>query len=297
MCRSSATSVQRNMPRSSSRTLVLYSDGLCAALAGGTGRSLQHAWPCGAGRPAATEWPGGEPADQRGAGRPGRAGADAARRRRAVERAEGRDLDGAAAWPGAGASAARLGSAEADRLVPSGATTAASAGGHARAAGGLQGGLDAAVAAAKAAHPDRPVEVWAEDEHRLGLKPIRRRVWAPIGQRPIALGHHRYQFFARETGAGRERSIILVLDNAGWHGPKDLAIPDGISFVFLPPYSPELQPAEHLWPLVDEPIANRHVASLDELSTIVAARCRQLDAATLQPHTNFHWWPKPIQPS
>src|SRR3712207_6698266 len=114
-------------------------------------------------------------------------------------------------------------------------------------------GLDAAVAQAKAAHPDRPVEVWAEDEHRLGLKPIRRRVWAPIGQRPIALGHHRYQWlhavafvqpssgetvwylatglskpffaallaaFARQTGAGRERHIVLALDNAGWHGPE-----------------------------------------------------------------------------
>jgi transposase len=103
--------------------------------------------------------------------------------------------------------------------------------------------------------------------------------------------------FARETGAGRERSIVLVLDNAGWHGPKDLAVPDGVSLVFLPPYSPELQPAEHLWPLVDEPIVNRHVASLDELSTAVAARCRQLDAATLQPHTNFHWWPRPVQPN
>src|SRR3712207_8818036 len=32
--------------------------------------------------------------------------------------------------------------------------------------------------------------------------------------------------FARETGAGRERSIVLVLDNAGWHGPKDLPTPD-----------------------------------------------------------------------
>jgi transposase len=88
-----------------------------------------------------------------------------------------------------------------------------------------------------------------------------------------------------------------VLDNAGWHGPVDLAVPDGISLVFLPPYSPELQPAEHLWPLVDEPIVNRHVASLDDLSTIVAERCRQLDPATLQPHTNFHWWPKPVQPN
>jgi transposase len=102
--------------------------------------------------------------------------------------------------------------------------------------------------------------------------------------------------FARQTGAGRERSIILVLNNAGWHGPEDLAIPEGISLVFLPPYTPELQPAEHLWPLVDEPIANRHVASLGELSTIIAARCRQLDADTLRPHTDFHWWPRPAKP-
>ena len=32
------------------------------------------------------------------------------------------------------------------------------------------------------------------DEHRIGLKPILRRVWAPKGQRPIALGHHRYKW-------------------------------------------------------------------------------------------------------
>ena len=103
--------------------------------------------------------------------------------------------------------------------------------------------------------------------------------------------------FARESGAGRERSIILVLDNAGWHGPVDLAVPDGISLVFLPPYSPELQPAEHLWPLVDEPVVNRHFASLDELGTTVAERCRRLEAAAIRPHTDFHWWPKPIAPN
>ena len=133
------------------------------------------------------------------------------------------------------------------------------------------------MARARAAHPGRPVEVWAEDEHRLGLKPVRRRVWAPIGERPIALGHHRYQWlhvtafvqptsgeavwflstglskplfdallasFARRTGAGRARHIVLVLDNAGWHGPEGLTVPEGITLVFLPPYSPELQPAE-----------------------------------------------------
>ena len=103
--------------------------------------------------------------------------------------------------------------------------------------------------------------------------------------------------FARETGAGRARSIVLALDNAGWHGPEGLAVPDGISLAFLPPYSPELQPAERLWPLVDEPIVNRHVASLTELDAIIAERCRRLDATSIKPHTNFHWWPQPANPN
>jgi transposase len=186
------------------------------------------------------------------------------------------------------------------------------------------------VAQARAEHPNTPVEVWAEDEHRLGLKPVRRRVWAPIGQRPIALGHHRYEWlhvsafvqpssgevvwflstgvskplfaallasFARQVGAGRERHVILVLDNAGWHGPEGLTVPDGITLVFLPPYSPELQPAERLWPLVDEPVANRYFATLDDLDVVVAERCRRLDAATIRPHTAFHGWPNSGQPN
>ena len=87
-----------------------------------------------------------------------------------------------------------------------------------------------------------------------------------------------------------------MLDNAGWHGPKGLAVPEGISLGFLPPYSPELRPAERLWPLVDEPIVNRHFASLAQLDATVAERCRSLDAATIRPHTDFHWWPRPKKP-
>ena len=185
------------------------------------------------------------------------------------------------------------------------------------------------MARARAAHPDRSVEVWAADEHRLGLKPVRRRVWAPIGERPIALGHPRYRWlhvtacvqpttgeavwflstglskplfeallaaFARRTGAGRARHIVLVFDNAGWHGPKGLAVPDGITLVFLPPYSPELQHAERLWPLVDEQVANKHFATLADLDAVVAGRCRRLDHAAIKTHTAPHWWPKPVQP-
>ena len=153
----------------------------------------------------------------------------------------------------------------------------------------------------------------------------------PIGERPTALGHHRYQWlhvtafvqptsgeavwflsnglskpfleallaaFARQVGAGRDRHIVLVLDNAGWHGPKGLAVPDGITLVFLPPYSPELhQPAERLWSLVDEPVASRHFATLADLDAAVAERCRRLDAGAIRPHTAFHWWPKPVLPN
>jgi hypothetical protein len=36
------------------------------------------------------------------------------------------------------------------------------------------------------AHPEAEVQLWAEDEARLGLKPLIRRVWAPVGERPIA---------------------------------------------------------------------------------------------------------------
>lgn len=117
-----------------------------------------------------------------------------------------------------------------------------------------------------------------------------RRVWAPVGKRPIAPGHHRFDWlyvtafvspasgetfwyvhdgvskpffsalletFAREAGAGVDRTIVLVLDNAGWHGEAGLNVPDGVRLVFLPPYTPELQPAETLWALVDEPIVNK----------------------------------------
>ncbi len=88
-----------------------------------------------------------------------------------------------------------------------------------------------------------------------------------------------------------------MLDNAGWHGPGGLAIPDGIGLVFLPPCSPELQPAERPWPLVDEPIVNRHFATLAQLDAAIAERCRGLDAAAIRPHTDFHWWPRPRTPN
>lgn len=88
--------------------------------------------------------------------------------------------------------------------------------------------------------------------------------------------HARAQEFARALGAGPEKQVLVVLDQAGWHISEQLVIPEGLHLVFLPPYSPELQPAEHLWELSDEAIANRHFQDLAELIDVQAERCRKL---------------------
>jgi transposase len=103
--------------------------------------------------------------------------------------------------------------------------------------------------------------------------------------------------FAREAGAGRERVIVLGLDTAGWHTAPNLAVPDGIRLVYLPRYSPELQPAEHLWPVLDEPLANRYFATLADLERAVTERCRVLHGDQRKPGTNFHWWPTSAIPA
>ena len=41
--------------------------------------------------------------------------------------------------------------------------------------------------------------------------------------------------------------IVLIMDGAGWHKSKSLNIPDNIDIIYLPPYSPELNPVERLW--------------------------------------------------
>lgn len=104
--------------------------------------------------------------------------------------------------------------------------------------------------------------------------------------------------FAHEAGAGPERTLILLLDGAGWHTEAGLRVPDGLRLVYLPPYTPELQPAEHLWRLVDEPIVNRHFETLADVQHLIEARCRDLEANpdTLRDNTLFHWWPHRIRP-
>jgi transposase len=64
---------------------------------------------------------------------------------------------------------------------------------------------------------------------------------------------------------------VLVLDGAGWHGSQELIVPDNITLLPLPPYSPELNPAENIWEyLRKNKLSNRLYQTYEE---IVEACC------------------------
>jgi transposase len=181
------------------------------------------------------------------------------------------------------------------------------------------------------AHPEAErVEIWAEDETRLGLKPVTRRVWAPVGERPQARFERGYEWtylygfvhpqsgevfwmilptvstelfslalreFAKEVGAGKERRILLVVDQAGWHTGGEVDLPEGIELEFLPKGSPELMPAERLWPLTNEALANGLFEEIEEVEEALVRRCIELldQPGIIRDLTNYHWWPQEEQ--
>jgi len=100
--------------------------------------------------------------------------------------------------------------------------------------------------------------------------------------------------FAREFELGVNKHILLAVDRAGWHISSEVKLPQGLHLTFLPPYSPELQPAERLWSLVDEPIVNRSFETLDELEDVLFDRCQSLlqQQDLIRGLTGFHWWTK-----
>ena len=124
--------------------------------------------------------------------------------------------------------------------------------------------------------PGARVEVWFQDEARIGQKNSLTRVWGQTGSRPVApkdLGFaSAYLFGAVCPSAGKAAALIMpvcntaamnhhlceissqvaadahavvILDGAGWHRSQGLVVPGNITLLELPPYSPELNPVEH----------------------------------------------------
>jgi transposase len=180
----------------------------------------------------------------------------------------------------------------------------------------------------KETHPEAErVEIWAQDEARLGLKLLIKRVWAPVEERPQALFNRAYEWtylygfvhpksgelfwmilptvntelfylalggFAKKVGADKGKRIVLVVDKAGWHTGGEVDLPEGIQLEFLPKGSPELMPAERLWPLTNEALANGLFEDIEEVEEALMQRCVELldQPEAIRDLTNYHWWPQ-----
>lgn len=158
----------------------------------------------------------------------------------------------------------------------------------------------------------KDVDVWFQDESRVGQQGSRTRIWAKKGTRPRAVKQQQflYQYiFGAVCPAHKKcaaivapianaeslrehlneiayhvpegRHGVVVLDQAGWHHKKDLHIPSNISLLYLPPYSPELNSQEQVWQhLKDTYLANRVFKNSND---IINACCNSWNAFAQMP--------------
>jgi transposase len=149
-----------------------------------------------------------------------------------------------------------------------------------------------------------------QDEARFGRISDHRRCWCPAPKRPICSAlvsqENTYaygvvslpdgqfeslvlprcdsdcmQVFLKEISSRHPKEkILMVMDGAGWHKAKSLKVPKNIRLCFLPPYSPELNPVEHIWDeLKEKGFHNRVFSSLDALEDHLVNELHKLENA------------------
>jgi transposase len=101
------------------------------------------------------------------------------------------------------------------------------------------------------------------------------------------------QLFLNEVAARHaDDNIVMVLDGAGWHTSNELRAPANMRLLFLPPYSPELNPVEHLWDeLREKHFHNRVFDSLDAVEDHLVASLHdfELDQPGIHSLTAWPW--------
>ena len=161
-----------------------------------------------------------------------------------------------------------------------------------------------------------------QDEGRFGLLGSPRRCWAPHGTRPVvgarlerkylyafsAVSPHdgvldslvlpwvsaqtMSLFLAEVAQRHAQEFVLMVMDQAGWHLAGELIVPQNMRLLFLPAYSPELNPAEHLWESLREDCFANHVfADLDAVEHALTKGLAALEAdpARTRSMTGFNW--------
>ena len=169
----------------------------------------------------------------------------------------------------------------------------------------------------------RPIKLFFEDEARFGRINTIGNCWVPKGVRAIVSQQlireytYAYTCVCPETGenysiispvnnteamnvflkfvgeAYRHYRIIMCLDGAGWHTSINVKLPENIQLLALPPYSPELNPTEHIWDYLREQkkFNNYTFSSLDAVEKQLSKSLKKLNSEkeTLKSMCSFPW--------
>ena len=144
------------------------------------------------------------------------------------------------------------------------------------------------------------VDIWSQDETRVGQQGGLTRIWAKRGTRPRKVRQQQfistyiYGAACHDTGESfalilpyantqamnkfledlsltiqDNRHIALLTDNAGWHTAKKLTVPSNITLIPLPPYAPELNAMEQVWEWIKNHfLSNQFYGVYEDIVTI-----------------------------
>jgi len=167
-----------------------------------------------------------------------------------------------------------------------------------------------------------PLRLMFQDEARFGRMSDPRSCWAPAPHRPVVnlalIREFRYEYAAvspwdgcldfmtavkmntenmsnfllQVSEAHKDEFIVMVVDGASSHRCKELKVPDNVSLIRLPPYSPELNPAEQIWNVLRRDyFANRVFDSLDAATEQAEMGLAEMaaDMSAIRQLTNWSW--------
>jgi transposase len=161
-----------------------------------------------------------------------------------------------------------------------------------------------------------------QDESRFGRINDPKKYWAPSGIRPFTpfqvVREFTYVFAAASPKDGvmdslvlpkvnadtmslfleevarrhKDEFILMVMDKAGWHRAKRLVVPENMRLLFLPPYSPELNPVEHIWKEIRQNwFSNKFFKDMDSVEDLLVQSLSVLekDKSRIANTTGFDW--------
>lgn len=163
------------------------------------------------------------------------------------------------------------------------------------------------------------VNIYCQDESRLGLITKQKRVLTLKGIKPVGKYKHSYKYFwlwgsfspitgdahymisggvsknafiayLQDLSLYKPRELkVLIIDNAAFHSTKNVKLPENVILMPIPPYCPELNPAEKMWQWFKSKISMKIYKSLEELEEKLTELIKNTDQNKVKSITAYKY--------